>query len=123
MVRFVQNEQGAGGEVAQPVLQPDGVRRIAQQRVRDDEAAVRGPRIDAVASFDPLLAHVLAVVDHERQAEPFLELLAPLRHDRWRCGDDDAVHALPHHELAKDESRFDRLAQAHVVGDEEIDAR
>ena len=55
-----------------------------------------------------------------KQAEAAVQLVAPLEDDRGRAGDDDLPHPLPHQELADDEARLDRLAQAHVVGDEQV---
>jgi hypothetical protein len=91
--------------------------------VRDDEAGVRGPGVDAVAALAAAGGHVVAVEDDEGEAEALLHLLLPLAHDRGRAGDDDPAHALAQEHLAEDEAGLDGLAEADVVGDEEAHAR
>ncbi len=44
------------------------------------------------------------------------------RRDGGGADDEHPVHALAEHQLLHDEAGFDGLAQAHVVGDEEVDA-
>ena len=88
----------------------------------DDEARAGGPWIDGKAAKAPQLADALAIDDVERQTELAFELVLPLhRHCRRRC-DDDEVDAAPQQQLAGDEPGLDRLAEADVVGNQEIDA-
>jgi hypothetical protein len=132
-VGLVEDEQRLRGElvvaaagvglVAQPVVQRGRVGLVAQQGVRDDEAGVGGPGVDAVAALAPAGGDVVAVEDDKGEAEALLHLLLPLAHDGGRTGDDDAAHALAQEHLAEDEAGFDGLAEADVVGDKEAHAR
>jgi len=122
VVRLVEDEKRAGLEVAQPVAERAGVGLVAQERVREDEPRVSRERVDAIAPLAPAGENEIAVEDREGEAEAAVELVAPLEDDRGRAGDDDLLHPLPHEQLADDEPRLDRLAQAHVVRDEEADA-
>ena len=69
VVGFVEDQQRAGAEVAEPVAQRAGVGLVDQQAVRDQEPRVRAPRVDAEAALaaDPL--HVVLVENLEDQAE------------------------------------------------------
>ena len=81
------------------------------------------PRLDAEA---PLLANareVRTVQDHDDEAEPLLHLGLPLLQDGRGCSDHDRLRLLAQQQLARDEAGLDGLAQAGVVGDEEIHAR
>ena len=70
-----------------------------------------------------ILVEVGAVEDLEDEAEALLELGLPLLEHRRRRGDDDRLGLLAQQQLARDQARLDRLAEAGVVGDEEVDAR
>ena len=67
--------------------------------------------------------HVVAVEHHERQAEALSSSSFHCRTHRRRRGNDDAADPLAHQQLADDQARLDRLAEADVVGDEQVDAR
>ena len=84
---------------------------------------MRAPRIDAETPFatDPL--HVVLVENLEDKPETGFQFVLPLQEHRRRAGNDDFADLLPQQQLAGDQSGFDRLAEADVVGDEEIDAR
>ena len=82
-----------------------------------------GPRVHRPAAFLADAFHGLPVECFEEQAEPGLELVAPLRHHRRRAHHDDVLHASAEEQLAGNEARLDRLAEADVIGDEEVDAR
>jgi hypothetical protein len=61
-VGLVEDEEGGdAGELAEPVAQRGGVGLVAQERVRDDEAGVGGPRVDAVAALAAAGGDVVAV--------------------------------------------------------------
>ncbi len=81
------------------------------------------PRVHAEAALAAHPRQVGAVEDLEHEAEALLELVLPLLEDRRRRGDDDGLRLLAQQQLAGDEARLDRLAEAGVVGDEEVDAR
>ena len=84
---------------------------------------MRAPRVHAEAALAAHPRQVGAVEDLEHQAEALLELGLPLLEDRGRRGDDDGLRLLAQEQLARDQARLDRLAEAGVVGDEEVDAR
>jgi hypothetical protein len=63
------------------------------------------------------------VHDREAEAELGLHLLMPLERQRRRADDDDAPCPVPEQHLLHDEAGLDRLAEAHVVGDEQVDSR
>ena len=64
----------------------------------------------------------LAVNDLERELE-LVHLVLPLMLQRGRADDEDAADALTREQFLHHQSGFDSLAQAHVVGDEQVDAR
>ena len=123
VVGFVEDEERAGLEVAEPVAERARVGLVAQEGVRQDEAGVGGEGVDAVAPLAAPGENEVSVEDGEREAEAAVQLVAPLEDDGGRAGDDDLLHPLPHEQLADDEARLDRLPEADVVGDEEADAR
>ena len=57
------------------------------------------------------------------QAEPAVEFFAPLEQHGRRAGDDDVPDLLAQEQFAGDEAGLDGLAQADVVGDEQVHAR
>ena len=66
---------------------------------------------------------MVAVDDRERQAELGLQLVLPLQGHRGRRGYEHEVDPPAPQELADHQPRLDRLAQADIVGDQQIDAR
>ena len=90
-VGLVEDEQRCGAAPSgEHLVQRLAVLGAAQRLVRDDEARVRDPRVDAEAA---LLAPPLdegAVVQLEAQAEALLHLALPLRAHRGRRDDEDA---------------------------------
>ena len=121
MVGLVQDQQRAAAEVAQPIAQRAGIRLVDQQPVRDQESRVRAPRIHAVAPLAPRPRHVVLVENLEGQTEAGLQFVLPLREHRGRAADDDLSDLLAQEQLAGDQPGLDRLAEANVVGDEQID--
>ena len=83
---------------------------------------MRGPGVDAVAALAAHAADEVAVEHREGEAEARLQLVLPLQDDRRRARDDDAADLLAQEQLADDQPRLDGLAEADVVGDEEVDA-
>ena len=90
--------------------------------MREDELAVRRPGVDSIAALFAALGDEGAVEDGKRESEAALELVLPLQDDGRRTGDDHSTDLLAKEELAENEPGFDRLADADVVGDEEVDA-
>ena len=123
VVRLVEDQQAPGQHRPEPLPHRVGVGRVDQQVVRDQEAAVRAPRVDAEAALAAHPRQVGAVEDLEHEAEALLELGLPLLEDRGRRRDDDGLGLLAQQQLARDEPGLDGLAEAGVVGDEEVDAR
>ncbi len=50
------------------------------------------------------------------------QLVLPLQQHRGRSRDDDHLDAATQHQLLNDETGFHRLAEADIVGDQQIDA-
>ncbi len=78
-----------------------------------------GPGVDAPAALAPHLGDVGAVHHRKAQPEAALHLPLPLQHHRGRCDHHHSVDLLAQQQLAQDEPGLDRLAQAHVIGDEQ----
>ena len=121
MVGFVEDQQASGSEVVEPDLHRAGVVFVDQQAMRDNPTRERVPRICGVAVFPTDALHVVSIVDLEGEAEACFEFLLPLLHHRWGTRDDDVVDPTTEAQLVGDQGRFDGFAEAHVVGDEEID--
>ena len=80
------------------------------------------PRVDAET---PLSAHsgdISPVHNDEDQPEAVLQFPLPLLQHGGRRGDQDAFDLAPQQQFAGDQPRFNGLAKAGVVGDEQIDA-
>ena len=123
MVRLVEDEKAAGQHRPQPLAHRVGVGGLAQQVVGDQKAAVGAPGIDAEAAFPAHSRDVAPVENHEDEPETILQLALPLFEHRRGHGGDDDLHLAAQEQLAGNQSRLDGLAEAGVVGDEEVDAR
>ncbi len=122
-VGLVEDEEASRREPPEPLAKTDEVVLVTEQGVADEELAVRGPRVDPEASLAAACVDVRLVHDHEAETEPLRKLVSPLEQDGRRARDDDSVDALAKEKLLEDEPRFDRLAQADVVRDEQVDPR
>ena len=89
----------------------------------DDEARADAPRIGGKPAHPPGVQEVLAVDDGEVEAEFLRQLVLPLQQHRGRRRDDDHLNAAAQEQLSNDETGFHRLAEANIVGDQQIDAR
>ena len=123
VVCFVQNQEAARRQVAEPLPHRVRIGRVNEQIVRYDEAAVRAPRVDPEATLAAHLGQVGAVKNHEQKAEALLHLRLPLLHDGSGSRDDHGAGALAQQQFASDQAGLDGLAEARVVGDEQVDAR
>jgi hypothetical protein len=123
VVRFVENEHGAGAMLVEPVAQGRGVLFVAQQGVGDDELRMRGPGVDRVTAFAAAIEEIVPVENYETQSEAGLHFALPLGDEGGRAGDDDTLDLLAHDHFAENETGLDGFAEANVVGDKEIDAR
>jgi hypothetical protein len=95
----------------------------AQPLQADDRARVDGEGVGFESVGSPQLPELSGVDDREAEAELGLHLLAPLERERGRADDDDAPCPVPQQHLLDDQAGLDRLAEAHVVGDEQVDPR
>ncbi len=84
---------------------------------------MRRPGVDREATLLPHPPDVVSVKDHKRQAEALVQFFLPLQQDRRGRRDDDPADALAHEKLAHDEASLDRLAQTHIVRNEQVHAR
>ena len=123
VMRFVEDQERAGPEIAQRIDEAGGVGRIDQQPVRYEKPTGRRPRVDAEAAFAADVLQELAVEGDGAQPEAGLELLGPLPEHRGRDGSDDEIDAAAEQQLAQDQTGLDGFAEADIVGDHQIDAR
>ena len=108
-------EQGQGLAVGRAaVLGP------AQYGVADDEAVVGGPGVDAEAALLTPSGNEGPGVELELETEAPRHLVAPLETDRSGRDDQHEVHPLSEQQLLEHKSGCDGLAQADVVGNEEV---
>jgi len=127
-VGFVEDEQVPGGEAAAVPFLLQGVAELVQHGVplqeihRGDEAGEAAPGVDVRAVLPAQADDGVAVDEVELQVELGGHLLLPLPLERRRTDDHAGAHARAGRQLLEDEARLDRLAEPHVVGDEEVDA-
>ena len=126
VVRLVHDQQVDLARVADLAAQ-----HLAQQAHRPlalevvdggDQPREVPPRVDVQAPGAAQLAHQLAVHDPELQAELVAHLLAPLDLDRRGADDQHGARPVAQQQLVGHQPGLDRLAQAHVVGDQQVDA-
>jgi hypothetical protein len=120
VVGLVEDEERSRTLVLQPVAQRGGVRLVAQERVREDEEIVRRERVDGVPALPPAVGDEGPIEHREGEAKAGVELVAPLEDHGGRARHHDLADLLAHQELAQDEARLDRLADADLVGDEQV---
>lgn len=90
--------------------------------MRNQKSRVGRPRINPIAPLSPHGGDVLLVQDLEYHPKARFELVLPLEEHRRRTRDNDVLHLLSKQQFASDEAGFDGLAEANVVGDEQIHA-
>ena len=122
MVRLVEDQHRAGPERRKEFAEPAHVHLVGQDAVGDDEARADAPRIGGKPARPPGVQEVLAVDDGEVEAEFLRQLVLPLQQHRGRRRDDDHLNAAAQEQLSNDQTGFHRLAEADVVGDQQIDA-
>ena len=71
----------------------------------------------------PYLRHQFAVDDHEVEAELLPHLVLPLQRQARRAHDDHGPGAVPQQQLLDDQAGLDGLAQADVVGEQQVRPR
>ena len=94
-----------------------------QPRHGDDDARMESKGIGRQSVGAPVFGHARGVHDDEVQAEFLAHLVAPLQGEARRAHDDDRAGPVAQQQLFDDEPRFDGLAQADVVGQQEVGAR
>lgn len=97
--------------------------RLLQVMVGSNDSLICPPRICVEA--DPLAQSLRLgpVDDVEGERELLPHLLPPLGPQGGRAEDQDAADPAAEDQLGQDETRLDRLAEPHIVGDQERDAR
>ena len=88
---------------------------------RSDEPGEGCPRVGVDAAFTAQLLDVLGVDQAEIETELLEHLDSPLLLQRGRTDDQHGAGAVPEQQLLDDKPRLDGLAQADVVGDEQVD--
>ncbi len=81
VVGFVQDQQAARQQVAQPLSHGVRIRRVDEQIVRDQKPAVGAPRVDAEPTLLTDTRQISPVQDHEQEAEALLHFGLPLLQD------------------------------------------
>jgi len=122
-VGLVEDEQALGGPIAEKLQERLSVLGAPQERVRNDEAVVRRPRVDAESALPAAVGNEGAGHHLEVQAEAAAHLALPLEADGSRAADEDEVSLLPQDELLHHQAGLDRLPEPDVVGNEEVRAR
>ncbi len=82
-----------------------------------------GPRVDVDSPLPSQVPHQLAVHDAEVEAELVPHLVPPLDLERGRAEDQDPAGTVPEDQFEGDHPGLDGLAQANVVGDQQVDPR
>ena len=115
-VRRVRRCSARGDELLEDVVLPQVV-------VRRDDAAEGTPRIRVHAEAFAKRVRLRAVDQIEVQRELGPHLLLPLRPERGRRQNQHALDAPAQQQLGENQAGFHRLAEADIVGDQQIDAR
>ena len=110
---------GVGQDLAQEALGA----HARQPGHGDDDARVQPQRVGGQAVGAPVGGHARGVHDDELQAELLAHLVAPLQGQAGRAHDDDRAGPVAQEELLDDQARLDGLAQADVVGQQQVGAR
>ena len=88
---------------------------------RGDQPGEVRPGVGVDAAAAPELAHQLAVHDAELQPELVAHLVAPVRLQAGRADHQHGARPVAHDQLLNHQPGLNRLAQAHVVGDQQAD--
>ena len=87
------------------------------------KARVCGPWVDCETAFPTHARHIGSIEYREGETKACLHLVVPLLEHGGRAGDDNPIDPSAQQQLSGDESGLHGLAEAHIVGDEEINAR
>ena len=88
-----------------------------------DQAREMIPGVDVQATRAAQLTHQLGIDDAKVQPELVAHLVAPLDLDRRWADHEHRAHAMAQRQLLDHQAGFDRLAEAHVIGDQQVDTR
>ena len=97
--------------------------RRPQPLEADDRPRVDGERVGFEAVTSSEFAELGSVEDLEAEPELRVHLLLPLEREGRRADDDNAPRAVAEQHLLDHKAGLDRLAEAHVIGDEEVHSR
>ncbi|CAM5711380.1 hypothetical protein SALBM135S_01172 [Streptomyces alboniger] len=87
---------------------------------RDDQPWIVPPRIGVETARAPQFPQQSTIDDAEVQAELVPHLVLPLEGQSRGADDQHGAGPVAEHELLHDQPRLDRLAQADVIGDQQI---
>ena len=73
--------------------------------------------------YGQALGEVVSVNDRECQAKLSFQFVLPLAHHAGRRGDDYVVDPPAQEQFANHKTSLDRLAQANIVSDQQVDPR
>ena len=118
-VEGVAASRGRSARLGQDIAQQTLSAHARQPGHRHDDPRVEAEGIRRQPRGTADLGELLGV----DEAELLPHLLLPLQAQTRRADDDDRAGAVAQEELLDDQARLDRLAQADVVGQEEVRAR
>ena len=121
-VRLVENQHALLRALADVLQKRLAIFGPAKQRVAHDEPVVGRPGVDAETALGLSTNEKVPAEHLEREPEPLLHLVAPLKRHRGGADDEREVDALSKQKLLQNEAGFDRLTKTDVVGDEEVGA-
>src|SRR5947209_8072574 len=99
-------------------------RTLALKEVnRSDEAGRVCPWVDVQPAFAPQFPGQFAIDDAKRQAELVAHLVAPLHLQRGRADDYYLACSVAYDKLLADQPGLNGLAQANIIGDEQVGTR
>ena len=120
VVGFVEDQQTSGQQPTQPFPHRVGVGGIDQEVVRDQETAVRPPRVNPEPPLAANPCQVAPVQNLEHQSEALLQLPPPLLQHRGGSRYHDGLGLPSQQQLPGDQASLDRLSEPGVVGDEQV---
>ena len=109
---------GAGEGVAQLALGA----LAGQPCHRDDDPREQRERVGVDAVGSAYVFHGLGVDDREVEAELLLHLVLPLEGQTGGADHDHRARPVAQQELLDHQARLDRLAEADVIGEQEVGA-
>lgn len=121
-MRLIEDEHGARPKLTEEIAETAHIGLVRKHAVRDNKTRADAPGIGSKATSPPRFEKIAAVDNGEVQTEFLGQLVLPLQQHGGRRRDHDDVGPPSQEQLADDQPRLDRLAQADVVGNQQIDA-